>query len=127
MLSNHIFIILMVRYSACNSKAVSFSSICICPEKVYKPKLIFYSISQPNHLHLLLYNNFTKLYTVFNKFLKFLLLTSFISVFCFFLLTTRVELVNYTSRANIYLSLPSVFYQLNYPAFGHLTSRQGWT
>ena len=76
---------------------------------------------------IILYNNFTKLYTVFNKFLKFLLLTSFISVFCFFLLTTRVELVNYTSRANIYLSLPSVFYQLNYPAFGHLTSRQGWT
>ena len=94
----------MVRYIACNSKAVSFSSACICPWKVFHLSLYVYHISQPNHLHLLLYNNFTKLYTVFNKFLKFLLLTSFISVFCvfYFLLTVRVELTNYTSRANIY-------------------------
>ena len=65
-LLNHLFVILMVRVIACNSKAVSFSSICICPEKVYKPKLIFYSISQPNHLHLILYNNFYSLYIVYD-------------------------------------------------------------
>ena len=65
-LLNHLFVILMVRHIACNSKAVSFSSICICPEKVYKPKLIFYSISQPNHLHLILYNNFYSLYIVYD-------------------------------------------------------------
>ena len=81
----------MVRYIACNSKAVSFSSICICPEKVYKPKLFFYSISQPNHLHLLLYNNFYSLYIIY------------INFFCvfYFLLAVRVELTNYTSRANM--------------------------
>ena len=71
-LLNHLFVILMVRVIACNSKAVSFSSICICPERVYKPKLIFYSISQPNHLHLILYNNFYSLYIVYINFLCFL-------------------------------------------------------
>lgn len=65
-LLNHLFVILMVRVIACNSKAVSFSSICICPEKVYKPKLIFYSISQPNHLHLILYNNSYSLYIIYD-------------------------------------------------------------
>ena len=137
----------MVRHIACNSKAVSFSSICICPGKVYKPKLIFYPISQPNHLHLLLYNNFYSLYIIYdvisvktNIFLgnvrvtliltnyhlrtnlprlrlselqlesvimtMFLLLYNtlyqFFVFFLFFLLTVRVELTNYTSRANIY-------------------------
>lgn len=94
-LLNHLFIILMVRVIACNSKAVSFSSICICPERVYKPKLIFYSISQPNHLHLILYNNFYSLYIVYINFL------------CFFIfLAVRVGLTNYTSRTNIYFDCP---------------------
>ena len=92
-LLNHLFVILMVRVIACNSKAVSFSSICICPEKVYKPKLIFYSISQPNHLHLILYNNSYSLYIIYINFLCFLL-------------AVRVGLTNYTSRANIYFDCP---------------------
>ena len=95
-LLNHLFVILMVRVIACNSKTVSFSSICICPEKVYKPKLIFYSISQPNHLHLILYNNFYSLYIVYINFLCFFI----------FLLAVRVGLTNYTSRTNIYFDCP---------------------
>ena len=134
-LLNHLFVILMVRVIACNSKAVSFSSICICPEKVYKPKLIFYSISQPNHLHLILYNNFYSLYIVYINFLCFF----------FIFLAARVGLTNYTPTSalvTIYLYIlnlnlilieiarvitPHIVFKQFRTCFRKISFTNGWT
>ena len=107
----------MVRVIACNSKAVSFSGICICPEKVYKPKfnILLYLATEP---------------LTFNIIQQFLLIVhnlyQFFVFFLFFLLAVRVGLTNYTSRANIYFDCPPrLLYHLRYlPWRSRLDSNQ---